>query len=72
MKPWHAWYKTARWQRLRARQLQSEPLCRMCLERGLVTVANTVDHIEPHKGDAAIERGGTPRPRIGLDGWPIG
>ncbi|EQA96840.1 hypothetical protein V475_20370 [Sphingobium baderi LL03] len=43
------WYKTARWQRLRARQLASEPLCAMCHPR--VTSATVCDHKEPHRGD---------------------
>jgi hypothetical protein len=29
----------------------SDPLCKFCLERGIVTAANVVDHVEPHKGD---------------------
>jgi hypothetical protein len=47
---YHRWYKTARWQKLRAKHLKSEPLCRMCLPN--YTPANVCDHIEPHKGDA--------------------
>lgn len=47
----HDWYKTARWQRLRATHLASEPLCRMCASKGRVTVATVCDHIEPHRGD---------------------
>jgi 5-methylcytosine-specific restriction enzyme A len=45
------WYKTSRWQKLRAQQLKSEPLCRMCLVQHHYTPANVCDHIEPHKGD---------------------
>src|SRR5215468_420511 len=44
-------YKTARWKRLRKLQLTQHPLCKFCLERGIVTAANAVDHVEPHKGD---------------------
>ena len=46
------WYLSARWQRLRARQLQAEPLCVMCkaLDSKDV-VATVVDHIERHRGD---------------------
>jgi 5-methylcytosine-specific restriction endonuclease McrA len=44
-------YKTAHWQRLRRHQLRIEPLCKFCLERGIVTPATIADHIEPHKGD---------------------
>src|SRR5260370_39994605 len=37
--------------RLRRLQLKAEPLCKFCLVRGIVTVANTVDHVEPHRSD---------------------
>lgn len=45
------WYGTARWQRLRARQLQAQPLCAFCAARGLVITATVCDHTEPHRGD---------------------
>lgn len=38
-------YKTARWQKLRAYILRSNPLCRYC-----GAVANTVDHVVPVAG----------------------
>ncbi|WP_342622647.1 HNH endonuclease [Pseudomonas alkylphenolica] len=47
---WHHLYKTKRWYRLRWHQLKAEPLCRLCAALGLVTAANTVDHVKPHKG----------------------
>lgn len=50
-RPWATWYSHRRWRRIRARQLAKEPLCRHCLERGLITEATEVDHIEPHRGD---------------------
>jgi 5-methylcytosine-specific restriction endonuclease McrA len=34
----------------RRRKVQ-HPLCKFCLERGIVTAANVVDHVVPHKGD---------------------
>ncbi len=37
----------ARWQRVRAMHLAAEPLCRMCVQAGRVTVASMVDHIMP-------------------------
>jgi 5-methylcytosine-specific restriction protein A len=43
------WYKTSRWQKLRARQLRLEPLCRMCKPRA--TPATVCDHVERHRGD---------------------
>src|SRR5215469_917596 len=48
---WQNFYKTARWRRLRKFQLIQHLLCKFCLERGIVTAANVVDHVEPHKGD---------------------
>jgi 5-methylcytosine-specific restriction protein A len=51
-KPEHdRWYKTARWQKLRRRQLQTEPLCCMCTAESRITAATICDHIEPHRGD---------------------
>jgi 5-methylcytosine-specific restriction endonuclease McrA len=44
-------YGTWRWQKKRKAQLTAEPLCAMCLKRGITTVARVADHIEPHKGD---------------------
>jgi 5-methylcytosine-specific restriction endonuclease McrA len=48
---WENFYKTARWRRLRKFQLMQHPLCKFCLERGIVTPANVIDHVVPHKGD---------------------
>jgi len=48
---WDFFYKTGLWQRLRKLQLQRHPLCKFCLERGIVTAANVVDHVTPHRGD---------------------
>jgi 5-methylcytosine-specific restriction endonuclease McrA len=44
-------YDRKRWNRIRRHQLRIEPLCRFCLERGIVTPATVADHIEPHRGD---------------------
>jgi 5-methylcytosine-specific restriction protein A len=40
----------AQWQRLRAHHLQTEPLCRRCLEQGHAVAATEVDHIRPFHG----------------------
>ena len=50
--PWDKWYGTARWARIRRYQLLEHPLCKFCLERGIVTPATICDHVEPHHGDA--------------------
>lgn len=47
------WYKTARWQKLRARFLYHNPLCVMCSAEGRTTVATICDHKERHGGDEA-------------------
>lgn len=45
-------YRTARWRRLRERQLAEHPLCELCLGCEEVTEANTVHHRDGgHKGD---------------------
>lgn len=51
-------YNTRRWRRKRASQLRRSPLCEMCRSQGHVTAAHVADHIEPHKGDAALFWGG--------------
>lgn len=48
---YRAWYRTARWQRLRSEQLRDEPLCAMCARQGRVTAATVCDHVERHNGD---------------------
>lgn len=45
------WYGTQRWKDRRTEQLSHFPLCKMCLERGIVRAATIADHREPHKGD---------------------
>lgn len=34
--------------------MRDEPMCVMCRQRGKLTPANVVDHILPHRGDAAL------------------
>ena len=51
-------YNTAQWQRLRRAKLNAEPLCQPCDNAGLLTVANTVDHVVP------INAGGDPFPAL--------
>ncbi|MGL1919937.1 MAG: HNH endonuclease [Hyphomicrobiales bacterium] len=40
-----------KWQRERLLWLADNPLCLFCELIGLVTSANVIDHIKPHKGD---------------------
>lgn len=57
--PWHRWYTSARWQRLRVAHLSARPLCAMHLARGQTVAGNTVDHVEPHRGDPVSFWSGT-------------
>lgn len=52
--PWRRWYGLQTWQKLRKAQLAKEPLCFECAKGGRVTVATTVHHIRPHRGDFAL------------------
>jgi hypothetical protein len=38
-------YNTPQWVRLRKVKLQQQPLCEVCMKRGRLVRANTVDHI---------------------------
>jgi 5-methylcytosine-specific restriction protein A len=44
----------SRWRRYREVYLKRHPLCVHCLAANLVTEANVVDHITPHKGSSAL------------------
>lgn len=54
--PFRSWYKTARWVKMRARQLKKNPFCSDYFgdHGGSLVVANTADHIIPHKGDEVL------------------
>lgn len=43
-----------KWQKSRLEFLKVHPLCVYCDRIGIVTVANVVDHIIPHKGDQKL------------------
>ena len=49
--PWRTWYTLQRWRRRAKHQLRLEPLCALCLKRGLVTPATIADHDPPHRGN---------------------
>lgn len=40
-------YDKRAWKRIRAQQLRREPLCAMCMERGVAKPAVDVDHVVP-------------------------
>ncbi len=53
-RPWRHLYSRAAWKRLRAAQLQRQPLCKMCERAGVITPAGVVDHVVAHKGNEAL------------------
>jgi 5-methylcytosine-specific restriction protein A len=44
-------YQSAFWKKWRIGQLSKNPLCAACLIEGKVVMANTIDHVFPHKQD---------------------
>lgn len=44
----------SRWQKARRAFLAGHPLCVACKAAGRVVVASVVDHVIPHRGDAAL------------------
>ena len=50
-RPWRGWYKLAAWEARRQALFAVQPLCVMCLTQEEVTIADTADHIVPHRGD---------------------
>lgn len=51
---WQHLYNSARWRKIRARQMRREPWCAECLKRGVFTPSTDVDHITPHRGDIVL------------------
>jgi 5-methylcytosine-specific restriction protein A len=45
------WLNSARYKNDRKYFLNENPLCACCQINGVVTMANTLDHIKPHKGN---------------------
>ena len=52
--PWRAWYRTARWAKLRAKVLNRDNYtCRLC-GRTAPSPDLVADHITPHRGNPAL------------------
>ena len=47
-------YNRARWKKMSQQQRMRAPLCEMCRARGIIVVAEVVDHIRPHHGDESL------------------
>lgn len=43
-----------RWQKARLHYLAAHPLCVMCEQKGITTLATVVDHKTPHRGDKQL------------------
>ncbi len=43
-----------RWRKARRLFLQEHPLCAHCENEGIIRPATVVDHVIPHRGDAAL------------------
>jgi len=50
-----AFIRSARWQRLRARHLQANPLCARCEAKGGATIATEVHHVMPCGEDPQLQ-----------------
>lgn len=48
------WYNSKHWRIKRRRQLDAEPLCRMCLQEDRIEPATVADHITPHREDERL------------------
>ena len=42
-------YRSATWKSIRGRQISKQPLCQSCLLRGMVSQAEHIDHVFPHR-----------------------
>jgi 5-methylcytosine-specific restriction protein A len=47
--PWHEWYNTTRWRKLRDTIIKSNPECVVC-----GNPATVIDHIVPHRGQEEL------------------
>jgi hypothetical protein len=45
------WYQLERHRKRSRYQLQVEPFCRLCADKGIATPAQLADHKQPHRGD---------------------
>lgn len=53
--PWHKWYKTARWEKLRqATFLRDRYTCKECGCLEGDTSKLVCDHVKPHRGNEAL------------------
>ncbi len=49
------WYHTKRWERRSRLQMMTEPTCRLCRSKGIITVATVADHVVPVSQGATLQ-----------------
>lgn len=49
-------YQSTNWKKLRVSKLQQQPLCEMCLQKGIVTPAVDVHHLDSYLNYEGTER----------------
>lgn len=49
-------YNTSRWKKLRIAKLMKDPLCEMCLQKGITTAAIDVHHIDSFMNYDGLDR----------------
>lgn len=53
-KDYSKWYSTTTWKSARLAYLAENPFCVHCQQDGLISKADVIDHIQPHKGDRRL------------------
>lgn len=51
---WYKWYSSSRWLKMRAKHLAANPICVMCAQSNLKTLATVCDHKVSPKGNEAM------------------
>lgn len=49
-------YNTSRWKKLRIAKLMKDPLCEMCLQKGIITLAIDVHHLDSFMNYEGLDR----------------
>jgi len=48
------WLNSKQYRTMRLHFIRTNPMCRMCSDKGISTPSVILDHITPHNGDAAL------------------
>lgn len=49
-------YNTSRWKKLRIAKLMKDPLCEICLQKGIITAAIDIHHIDSFMNYEGLDR----------------